>query len=350
MATFIRINAGTYRNNDVSGQVFELNTEFQPYAAGGGFVVVNNAGMYSGYPKIFRIKVSGMSDYQIVNERDAVQTMGDVKLKDTKVVAPVVVEETDEEIMTRIATRFEILDDMTKAAVSGDIRAMIVSGPPGVGKSYGVERELEKASLFDKISGKRVKSEVIKGSTTALGLYTQLYKFSDEGCVLVFDDCDSILLDDVALNLLKGALDSGKRRRISWLSDSHMLRSEGIPSTFDFKGTVIFITNLKFDQMKSQKLRDHLDALQSRCHYLDLTLNTMRDKLLRIKQVARTGELFSDYDIGEVGQAEIIDFMDTNQNRLREMSLRMAVKVSELYKSFPMKWKAMAESTCMRNA
>ena len=151
MATFIRINAGTYRNNDVSGQVFELNTEYQPYAAGGGFVVVNNAGMYSGYPKIFRIKVSGMSDYQISNERDAVQTMGDVKLKDTKVVAPVVVEETDEEIMTRIATRFEILDDMTKAAVSGDIRAMIVSGPPGVGKSYGVERELEKASLFDKI-------------------------------------------------------------------------------------------------------------------------------------------------------------------------------------------------------
>ena len=77
MTTFIRINAGTYRNNDVSGQVFELNTKYQPYAAGGGFVVVNNAGMYSGYPKIFRIKVSGAKDYQVVGdvgENDVVQT------------------------------------------------------------------------------------------------------------------------------------------------------------------------------------------------------------------------------------------------------------------------------------
>jgi hypothetical protein len=131
--------------------------------------------------------------------------------------------------------------------------------------------------------------------------------------VLVFDDCDSILLDDVALNLLKGALDSGKKRKISWLSESSALRREGIPDSFEFKGSVIFITNLKFDQMKSQKLRDHLDALQSRCHYLDLTLDTMRDKILRIKQIANDGVLFQDYEFSDMQQDDIIDFMNKNE-------------------------------------
>jgi hypothetical protein len=102
--------------------------------------------------------------------------------------------------------------------------------------------------------------------------------------------------------------------------------------------------------MKSQKLRDHLDALQSRCHYLDLTLDTMRDKILRIKQIAKDGVLFADYDFDEVTQDDIIDFMNDNQNRLREMSLRMAIKIADLRKSFPANWKRMAETTCMKSA
>jgi predicted AAA+ superfamily ATPase len=258
--------------------------------------------------------------------------------------------ETDEQVMQRIAERFEILDDMTKAATNGEIRAMIVSGPPGVGKSFGVERIIDKAVLFDQVAGKRLRAEVVKGAATALGLYSTLYKYSDANSVVVFDDCDSILMDDVCLNLLKGALDSGKKRRISWLSDSHMLRREGVPNQFDFKGSVIFITNLKFDQIKNAKLRDHLDALQSRCHYLDLTLDTTRDKLLRIRQIARTGELFEDQDLSAVAQEEVISFMETNQERLREISLRMAVKIAQLYKSFPAKWQALASSTCMKMA
>jgi hypothetical protein len=227
---------------------------------------------------------------------------------------------------------------------------MIVSGPPGVGKSFGVEQEIEKATLFDKLAGKRLRAEVIKGSATPIGLYQALYKYSDDNCVLVFDDCDSILVDDVALNLLKGALDSGKKRTISWLSESSTLRREGIPDRFEFKGSVIFITNLKFDTMKSQKLRDHLDALQSRCHYLDLTLDTMRDKVLRIKQIAKDGVLFADYDFEPCVQDEIIEFMEANQNRLREMSLRMALKIADLRKSFAGNWKRLAETTCMKAA
>ena len=336
---FIRIKAGAYRHFDVSGKVFQLVEQFKP-GIKGGFVTVKNGNNFPGFPEDIRIKVDSMTAYEFVPDDEASQFV--------TVTAPEsATAQSDETRMAEIAERFEILHDMTKAATNGDIRAMIVSGPPGVGKSFGVEQEIEKATLLDQIAGRRLRAEVVKGSATALGLYQALYKYSDENCVLVFDDCDTILFDDVALNLLKGALDSGKSRRISWLSESRVLKDEGIPNSFSFKGSVIFITNLKFDKMKSQKLKDHLDALQSRCHYLDLTLDTMRDKLLRIKQIASTGALFQDMDITEAGTEEIIAFMDANQDKLREMSLRMAIKIAQLYKSFPLKWQSLAATTCM---
>ena len=336
---FIRIKAGAYRHFDVSGKVFQLVEQFKP-GIKGGFVTVKNGNNFPGFPEDIRIKVDSMTAYEFVPDDEASQFV--------TVTAPEsATAQSDETRMAEIAERFEILHDMTKAATNGDIRAMIVSGPPGVGKSFGVEQEIEKATLLDQIAGRRLRAEVVKGSATALGLYQALYKYSDENCVLVFDDCDTILFDDVALNLLKGALDSGKSRRISWLSESRVLKDEGIPNSFNFKGSVIFITNLKFDKMKSQKLKDHLDALQSRCHYLDLTLDTMRDKLLRIKQIASTGALFQDMDITEAGTEEIIAFMDANQDKLREMSLRMAIKIAQLYKSFPLKWQSLAATTCM---
>ena len=344
--SFIRIKSGAYRTTDVSGQVFQLVEQYK-FTAKGGYVTVKNSGRFPGFPEEIRVKVEGMSDYEFVSEAEFVEA-GNTPVAEA--VALETAQETDEAVIERIRQRFEILDEMTTAATNGEIRAMIVSGPPGVGKSFGVERIVEKACLFDQISGKRLRAEVVKGSATALGLYSTLYKYSDTNCMLVFDDCDSILLDDVALNLLKGALDSGKKRKISWLSDSSLLRREGIPDSFNFNGSVVFITNLKFDQMKSQKLRDHLDALQSRCHYLDLTLDTMRDKVLRIKQIAKDGELFAEYDFEQCEQDEIIEFLETNKNKFREMSLRMAIKIADLKKSFPLKWKAMAEVTCMKVA
>ena len=343
---FIRIKSGAYRATDVSGQVFQLVEQFK-LTGKGGYVTVKNGGKFPGFPEEIRIKVEGMTDYEFASEGDF---DGLVATVDGDVQAAIQDSQTDEERMEEIAERFEMLHEMTKAAVGGDIRAMIVSGPPGVGKSYGVEQEIEKATLFDIVAGKKLRAEVVKGSATPIGLYQTLYKYSDENCVVVFDDCDSILLDDVSLNLLKGALDSGKKRKISWLAESSTLRREGIPDSFNFNGSVIFITNMKFDKMKSQKLKDHLDALQSRCHYLDLTLDTMRDKLLRIKQIAKTGALFEDMDITDVGQDVIIEFMDKNKNSLREMSLRMAIKIAQLYKSFPNNWEKMARSTCMKVA
>lgn len=338
MSSFIRVVNGSYRKSDVSDKVFELVEQYKD-GAKGGFVTVMNGGQFPGCPDKVRISVNSPMDYVFVTDGEQVAQV--VETAQDAV-------ETDEEVIVRIRERFDILHEMTKAAANGDIRAMIVSGPPGVGKSYGVEQEIEKACLLDQIAGRKLRAEVVKGSATPIGLYQTLYKYSDPNCVIVFDDCDSILVDDVSLNLLKGALDSGKKRKISWLSESSTLRREGIPDSFEFKGSVIFITNLKFDTMRSQKLRDHLDALQSRCHYLDLTLDTMRDKLLRIKQIAADGELFADMELDQIAQDEVMAFMDMNKNKLREMSLRMAIKVGQLRKSFPNNWMMMAKTTCMK--
>jgi len=256
--------------------------------------------------------------------------------------------ETDEEIIERLGERFEILTEMTKAVKTGNVRAMIVSGPPGVGKSFGVEAVLQKDDLFNHLAEKKPKYEIVKGAMSSLGLYSKLYEFSGSGNVVVFDDCDSVLMDELSLNILKGALDSSKKRYIAWNTDSRLLRSEGIPDRFEFKGAAIFITNIKFEHVRSKKLRDHLDALESRCHYIDLQMDTNREKILRIKQVVNEAGMLDSYNFEPIAKDEVVNFIIDNQTKLRELSLRMVLKVADLRKSFPTTWTAMAKTTCMR--
>jgi hypothetical protein len=259
--------------------------------------------------------------------------------------------ETDEEIMTRLAERFEILEDMTRACKKGDVRAMIVTGPPGVGKSFGVEKVLSRHDTFADVANdsKLKKYEVVKGAMSAIGLYKKLYEFSDKKCILVFDDCDSILMEDLSLNILKAALDSNKKRTIHWNTDSRLLRQEGVPNSFEFKGGAIFITNIKFDHVRSKKLKDHLEAIESRCHYLDLTIDTQREKLLRIKQVVATAGMLDGHDLDDTAKAEVVEFIMDNAARMRELSLRMVLKVADIRASMPGKWTSVVQATCMRN-
>jgi len=341
--TTILIKNGVYRKQPVVNVAFTLVKDYQT-GADGNFVTVKSDGYFGEDHDVVRIKLDSIEDMTITNQLP--REVNKMRLVSNSTA----VQETDEEVMDRIEQRFDILQQMTRATISGDVRAMIVVGPPGVGKSYGVEYELEKSGMFDKIANRRIKYEIIKGAMTPIGLYCTLYRMSDPQNVLVFDDCDAVFQDDLSLNILKAALDSGKKRKIYWNSDSAMLRREGVPDSFDFKGSAIFITNLKFQNVKSKKMQDHLEALQSRCHFLDLTLDTVRDKLLRIKQIFRQGYLFKDYNFEPTVGEEIIEFMRENQNRLREISLRMALKLADLTKVSETEWKTLAVSTCMKNS
>lgn len=260
-----------------------------------------------------------------------------------------IIEENDDQIIERLRHRFTILDDMTKAVKKGHIRSMIVSGPPGVGKSFGIENILASNKLFDDIKGVDhiKKYEIIKGTISPIKLYTKLYEFSDSKSVLVADDADGLFYDQDCLNLLKGALDSSKVRTISWLTDSKLLKGEGIPNSFEFKGGMIFITNLKFDMVKSDKLREHLYALESRSHYIDLTINTQHEKMLRIKQIVNDGML-DDYQLDFYTKQMIINYVDQHKDQLRELSLRTVIKVADLAQSFPTSWQEKANITILK--
>jgi hypothetical protein len=328
----VRILSGSYRNETVKGEVFTLVKGYQ-LGSKGGFVTVKNDGQFPGRPSEVRVNV---------DNQDSLEFLSGKQVTEQKV------SESETEAMDRIANRFAVLDEMSKACISGDIRAMIVTGPAGIGKSHGVSLQMEKASLFDNLASKKPRFEIVKGAMSGIGLFAKLYKFSDAKNVLVFDDCD-IWEDQDAINVLKGALDSGKTRRISWNKDSRILREEGIPNSFNFNGSIIFITNKSFDNKKASKMQPHLDALQSRCHFLDLTVDSERDKMLRIKQVHRDadGGLFADYDFTQEQTDEIMNFIWNNHNKLREVSLRMCLKVADLVK-ISANWRELAKATCMK--
>ena len=329
----VRLKEGTYKirgkDVDLSGMVFPLVDGYK-VGTQGGYITVDGSAV-AGFPdRNIKIKVSDANCFE-----------DGVKAKVTKR------EETDEETIERLRERFEMLEDMTKATKRGDVRAMIVSGPPGVGKSHGVEKVLGNHELIAQLGNKPAKYEVVKGAMSAIGLYCKLYKHADKDNVLVFDDCDSVFSDELSLNILKAALDSKRTRKICWNTDSFKLRNEGVPDSFNFAGSAIFITNIKFDNVKSKKMRDHLEALESRCHYIDLTIDTDREKMLRIKQITKDGML-DEYALGEHVVDDIVEYMESNKTKLRELSLRTVLKIADLAKAFPTKWEAMAENTVMK--
>lgn len=258
-----------------------------------------------------------------------------------------VVQETDAQIEARLRDRFAILSELTEAALCGDARAVIVSGPAGLGKSFTVE---EKLRSWDP---EQTNHTIVKGYVKPTGLLRLLYRYREAGQVIVFDDADTVFFDDTCLNLLKAVCDTTDIRQVSYLAEVNMIdedTGESIPRHFIFEGTIVFITNLDMDAMidRGHKLAPHLSALVSRSHYIDLSMKTNRDYLIRIKQVVKDGMLQMQ-GLTMTQEAEVMTFIGENQDRLRELSLRIAVKIGNLVKMDKGDWRRIARVTCCRN-
>lgn len=260
-------------------------------------------------------------------------------------MAPPVVEvtrETDSEIDAKLRTRFDIINIMTKSACHGTTRALIISGPAGLGKSFAVEHELQ---TYDPAG---VSTCLVKGFMRPTGLYKTLYNYRHPGNVIVFDDCDSIFFDTDALNLLKSACDTTEKRRICWGAETRMTDDEGspLPWSFDFEGSIVFITNFDFDYAieTGGRSKEHFEAMISRAHYIDTGMKSMRDYLIRIRQVVDMGML-SDRGFTKHEQKEIMDYLFEYAPKLRELTLRMVIKLSSIYRSNHVRWKEIAKVT-----
>jgi hypothetical protein len=350
----VLIKKGFWRKQMIENQVFPLHQPFKPKFRGGftGHVIV--VGSQSNGLDNANCRVScDASDVEYQDlEGNPIDIFAEIdgQVTLTKGMEPTPVNyekmyldmETDEEAIRRIKDTFDMFENIVDAVPRGHIRGLIVSGPPGIGKTHTVEEVMYKHfGISDR------HNIIIKGFVSASAVYKTLYQYSAEGNVVVFDDCDEAFNNEVALQLLKVALDSGDRRTVSWMSDAAFLKLEDIPDRFEFKGSVIFLTNTDFERSTSAKMRPHFDAMMSRCHYLDLEMGSQRDQLLRIKMVVEAG-LLDKYELSPMEEKMLLDFVGTNFNFLREHSLRMVTKITDIYKSNPRNWVGFVENTCLR--
>ena len=351
----VSIVKGSYRGKTVCG-VFPLIKGYVEKGGGYGLISIRNEEHEEGTPMVQRIQVAADAfklldatgedlGAHIIVPTGNIFAQGPLT---TDFEAAFMENETEEDAMERIANTFLMLDKITDAAARGIVRGLVVSGPPGIGKSFGVEKQLAAANMFRTMNGKDPKFEIISGGVSAIGLYQKLYHNRAPEQVLMFDDCDGVLEDSEMLNLLKAALNSGDKRRICWNKESRVLLNEDIPDAFDFEGSVLFLSNKDFDKeiARGSRIAVHLAAIMSRCHYLDLEIGSMRDKLLRIKQVVRDGML-TPYEFTLQQETDVVAFVTDNAEYLREVSLRMVKKIADWVKADPIGWYETAEATCL---
>lgn len=268
--------------------------------------------------------------------------------------------EKDAQIEAKLEERFMITQDITEEAIQGRVRAAIISGPGGVGKTFTIDRALQR---WDPEGEMHTSAS---GYSTPVGLFRMLYTNREPGRLVKMDDLDSVFNDEKALNFLKIACDTTQKRIITNATEAILIDDdtlEQIPRSFEFEGALLWSTNLDFDVMidKGNRLSPHLEALITRSHYIDLGMRTKRDYLIRVFMVASpkpdSGEtpLFDNLPGGldPKGQDEVLDFMEENYKILRECSLRMALKLGSLrqgaHDDDAINWRRKALLTCCRN-
>lgn len=250
-----------------------------------------------------------------------------------------VVEESDEQIDSRIRETYANMKLVTESVASGTINSLLISGAAGVGKSFLVKKTLEEST--------NCAFTYIRGFVKPTGIFKLLWENRFSHQVLIFDDADSIFEDAIGLNLLKAALELTQTRKICWMSEKEFISEDGetIPSYFDYEGQIIFLTNVDFREMiaKGNKLSPHLAALESRSLYLDLKVKTNREKMIRIRQVVGESNILADRGIYADECEELMQFLVKNTDKLRDISLRTVEKLATLYLTSPTKWQSLAK-------
>jgi len=221
-----------------------------------------------------------------------------------------------EEEMRDVDSLYGDLYRLVTMACKGSLRSLLIYGGPGTGKTFTIMQAIKEAGLtkgkdYVKLSGK----------ASPIEIYKTLFMFRKGGLVL-FDDLDSMWKDKDASNYLKAALDTSPVREISSLSNQmknvskmsdkereeynelfdKYLEGENVeeeedegdedeeggkkkkakkekmkfPSTFEFKGRVVFISNLVKSEFDT--------AILSRSAKIDMSL-TPQETLKRMRSI-----------------------------------------------------------------
>lgn len=254
-------------------------------------------------------------------------------------------EKSDEEILEKLQDIDESFKDLVLSISNNVVNSLVISGAPGLGKSHDVNK-----ILIEK-NGGEFNHVFWRGYIRATGLFKLLYENRHKGQIVVLDDTDSIFQDEVALNILKAALELKSSRTIGWGSEKEFIDQDGdiIPRYFQYEGSIIFLSNLSMRKMIEQDSKNakHLAAIESRSLVFDIKIETPREFLLKIKLKLDDG-LLSSHGLTKDQQMEVYQYLKDNQNKLTELSLRMAEKLGLLFKSNPAKWRKLADHICLR--
>ena len=235
-----------------------------------------------------------------------------------------------------INTRFDFVTKLVTMVANKVQASAVITGEGGLGKTYTVLQTLEQCGLEDmtEVLAEAEEGDVIdnafvtvKGYSTAKGLYRTLYENNDR--VIVFDDCDSILKDAVALNILKGALDSYDRRFISW--NSEMKETDDLPRSFEFTGQIIFISNMEADNIDQ--------AVRSRSMMIDLSM-TEDQKIDRMAHIAEGEGFLPTYPVEY--KRDALELLREIKHEVKEMSLRTLISVTKIRAANGDDWKDLA--------
>jgi hypothetical protein len=223
-----------------------------------------------------------------------------------------------------INERFGFVERTVSMIAKGTMPSCVITGEGGLGKSYSVIKALEENDMknvtdlteFDLGEKLNLRKcyRVVKGFSTAKGLYRTLFECNN--MTVVFDDCDSVLKDPIAVNILKGALDSYSKRYISWNAE---MRDDELPRSFEFKGRIIFISNMSMDRIDQ--------AIRSRSMCLDLSMNQAQ-KIERMEVIAESNEFLPEVDKSIVREA--LDFLKEMIDSTENLSLRTLIAVSKI--------------------
>ena len=211
-----------------------------------------------------------------------------------------------------INERFGFMKKFTNMLLDDIIVSLLVTGEGGLGKTFTVNEQLKNKGLEEDID-----YVIIKGYATPKALYATLYENLDK--LVIFDDCDSVLRDPISLNILKGALDSYDKRTISWLSKGFI--DDGLPSSFEFKGKVIFISNLKLAKVDG--------AVRSRTLPIDLSM-TLSDKIERMRSILPN--ILPSYDLSL--KEEVLAILDEKKEIATELNMRTFEKAIRIYDAY----------------
>lgn len=245
-----------------------------------------------------------------------------------------------------IMNKFDVIARMVTEVAANRCPSLIISGPPGVGKTFTVMKTINTyQNHIAPFLSKELNHSVCSGTMTPINLYKFLYENRSKNSILVLDDMDSVFNNETSLNLLKAALDLSENKTIGYYSESHILRREKIPNEFVFEGSVIFLTNIDF-KTGPKSLQPHFEALLSRSHYIDLGMRSAGELMTWVIDTINGSDILDSFDARD--RQDIMSYMIDNRDVLNEISLRMVKKLANL-SLMGEGWQDIADITCLKN-